>query len=136
VDVYTVDALEDQGIVVDKTLFCQQNYQSILSYVTYISSEALDKIHEYTGSCFEKVFSSSVQYSYYRSICNICLAAQGDNYTISEFNTAFHPININDFKKIKFYKKLEFMQVQIVLVIIQAIVLLQGIYGQSSGLCI
>ena len=104
VDDYTMDELEAQGIHVEKTLFCQQDYQSILSYVTYISPEALDIIYEYTGCSFKKEYSSSVNYSYYRSICNICLAAQGDNYTISEFNTAFHPINIDDFKKIKFYK--------------------------------
>lgn len=43
-------------------------------------------------------------YSYYRSICQYCRSAQGDNYIISEYNSVFSPVSIDDFNKIQFYK--------------------------------
>jgi hypothetical protein len=106
IDHCAIDDLEQQGIDVGElSLFCSQNYQSILSYLTYISPGALEKIYKYVDEqLFQKKYSFTANYEYYRSICNYCGSAQGDNFVISEYNSAFYPVNIEDFKKIKFYK--------------------------------
>ncbi|MFK8040672.1 MAG: hypothetical protein AB8B67_05030 [Rickettsiaceae bacterium] len=106
IDHNTIEDLEQQGIhVEDFSLFCSQDYQSILSYLTYISSRALEKIYDHVDEqLFKKEYSFSTNYEYYRSICNYCGSAQGDHFVISEYNSAFYPVNMEDFKKIKFYK--------------------------------
>ena len=106
IDHKTIDELEQQGIhVEDFSLFRSQDYQSILSYLTYISPKALEKIYNHVDrQLFKKEYSFSTNHKYYRSICNYCGSAQGDNYVISEHNSAFNPVSIEDFKKIKFYK--------------------------------
>ncbi|AVP87316.1 DNA primase [Candidatus Phycorickettsia trachydisci] len=105
VDDSIMEELEKQNIPVEGKLFCRQNYSSIVSYVTYISLEALKEIYKYIDCCFfREEYSMSVDYSYYRSICQHCHSAQGDNYIISEYNSVFHPSNIEDFHKIQFYK--------------------------------
>lgn len=106
IDHNTIEDLEQQGIYVeDFSLFCSKDYQSILSYLTYISPRALEKIYNHVDKqLFKKEYSFSTNYEYYRSICNHCGSAQGDNFVISEYNSAFHPVNTEDFKKIKFYK--------------------------------
>jgi hypothetical protein len=107
IDHYTMDELEAEGVDLgDKTLFCSENYLSLLSYVTYISPDALEQIYsQYTNKeLFHQAYSATTRSSYYRSICNYCGAAQGDNYVISEFDSTFRPVNIKDFEKIQFHK--------------------------------
>lgn len=106
IDHEAIEDLEQQGIYVEEfSLFHSQNYRSILSYLTYISSGALEKIYKHVDEhLFQKKYSFSVGYEYYRSICNYCGSAQGDNFVISEYNSTFHPIDIEGFEKIKFYK--------------------------------
>ena len=106
IDHDTIEDLEQQGIHVEElSLFCSQDYMSILSYLTYISPEALEQIYKHVDeTLFQKKYSLSTNYEYYRSICSYCGSAQGDNFVISECNSAFYPVNIEDFKKIKFYK--------------------------------
>ncbi|PCJ23262.1 MAG: hypothetical protein COA94_08440 [Rickettsiales bacterium] len=104
IDGEALDDLEELGIQPKTIPFCRQDYLSILSYLTYISSDALEEIHKYTGRAyFVKKHSKVTGYSYYRSLCQHCSAAQGDNFVISEFNSVFCPTDINDFKKIKFH---------------------------------
>lgn len=106
IDHDTIEDLEQQGIHVEEfSLFCSQDYQSILSYLTYISPKALEEIYKHVDErLFQKKYSFSVNYEYYRSICNYCGSAQGDNFVISEYDSAFYPVDIEHFKKIKFYK--------------------------------
>ncbi len=106
IDHDTIDYLEEQGVLVEEfSLFCSQDYQSILSYLTYISPKALEIIYQHVNQqLFQKKYSFSTNSEYYRSICNYCGAAQGDNFVILEYNSAFHPVDPKDFLKIKFYK--------------------------------
>lgn len=106
IDHDTIEDLEQQGIDVEEfSLFCSQDYRSILSYLTYISPKALEKIYKQVdGQLFQKKYSVSTNHEYYRSICNYCGAAQGDNFVISEYGSAFFPVDIEDFRKIKFYR--------------------------------
>ena len=103
-DDYAIEDLEGAGFVVDAYVpFSKQDYLSIVCYVTYISPAALRKIHTYTGErSFCKAYSLTTQSAYYRSICNFCGAAQGDNFTISEYNTPFCPDNLEGYRKIHF----------------------------------
>lgn len=106
IDEFTIEDLEEAGVDLrNKLVFCNNDYLSILSYVTYISPEALWQIHKYVDEDFwKKKYSFSTHHSYYRSICHFCGSAQGDNFVISEYNSAFYPSKIEDFEKIKFYR--------------------------------
>ncbi|RZI45293.1 hypothetical protein EDM53_05495 [Rickettsiales endosymbiont of Peranema trichophorum] len=109
IDEGAIEELEAKGLFVESNIpFCPQDYKSIVSHLTYISPNALKEIHNYTGkSLFREEYSASIGYSYYRSACSRCGAAQGDNYTISGFNSAFCPIDRDRFKKIQFHKILQ-----------------------------
>ena len=117
IDVYAIEDLENQQISAkDNIPFCRQDYLSIISYVTYISPNALKEIYLYiNNSLFQKKYSAAAGYSYYRSICAHCGTAQGDNFVILEIDSPFHPLNVDRFKEIKFHKKLKFVLEIIVL---------------------
>ncbi|MDG1436210.1 MAG: hypothetical protein P8P83_00220 [Rickettsiaceae bacterium] len=106
IDHDSTEDLEQQGVDIDGfSLFCSKNYLSILSYVDYISPCALEHIYKHIDKeLFRKKYSFAANSEYYRSVCNYCNSAQGDNFVISEYNSAFHPVSIEDFKKIKFFK--------------------------------
>lgn len=102
IDHETMEDMAENGEVIEHTLFCKKDYSSILSYVTYISPEALAAIHQITGiNAYRKVFSKTTQHSYYRSVCPHCKAAQGDNFVICEFNVALSPVDSADYYKIR-----------------------------------
>lgn len=85
--------------------FAVQEHLSILSYLTYISFEALEQIQKYTGNLFQKEHSATINYSYYRSICSHCKAAQGDYYVINDCYTSPFFINSeSDLKNINFHR--------------------------------
>ena len=112
VDEQAIDDLEAREDSVEITPFCSQDYLSLVSYITYISPEALDEIDKFTNYIFfQKSYSSATGYSYYRSLCQHCNSAQGDNYIISEYNSAFFPIDVDKFTKIKFYKINKYIEV-------------------------
>lgn len=106
IDHITIDDLEAKGIhTEDFSLFCHENYQTILSYITYFSPHAIEQVYKYINKEYYKmVYSSSVDHAYYRSICQYCNSAQGDNFLINEFNSAFYPVKAEDFNKIEFYR--------------------------------
>lgn len=104
VDENAIEDLEEKGVSIKTTPFCSNNYSSLLSYVTYISSEAFEEINKYTNYTYSKEYSVTAGYSYYRSLCQHCNAAQGDNYIIAEFDSAFFPVNIDEFERISFHK--------------------------------
>lgn len=114
VDEYAIEDLQQKEIFIEKNIpFRRQNYLSIISHITYISSEALKEIDNYTSKAlFQEQYSMTTGYSYYRSICSYCGAAQCDNYIISEFDSPFYPVNVDKFKKIQFYKILKKIQVR------------------------
>lgn len=104
-DDYAIEELDKKGILVEENIFCKQDYLSILSYITYISPEALDEINKYNDNkLFGKKYSTAIGYSYYRSICPHCHAAQGDNFVITEHDSVFSPIDPQNFEKINFHK--------------------------------
>lgn len=51
IDDYTMEELEKRGVEVKENLFCRQDYLSIISYITYISSKALEEIYKYVDYC-------------------------------------------------------------------------------------
>ena len=106
VDEYAMDDLEKQGVdVSDKLIFSRNDYSSILTNITYISPQALERISSFTNErLFQKKYSHSIGCGYYRSICSYCGSSQGDNFIIAEYNSAFYPVNKEDFNKIKLNK--------------------------------
>lgn len=106
IDEFAIEDLEEQGVdLKGKVPFCNHDYLSILSHLTYISPGALEQIYKYVDEhFFLKKHSIAAGFAYYRSICKHCKSAQGDNFVISEYNSAFYPVDTADFKKIKFYK--------------------------------
>jgi hypothetical protein len=102
-DYDTIETRKQQNFLPDNMPFCIQNYVIILSYIYYISNEALTAIQKYTNH-YNKKYSHTINSSYYRSSCLKCFAAHGDNSLIHEFNTPFFPVDSNNFSKIKFIK--------------------------------
>ncbi len=96
-------ALESQLCNLDLLILCIKSYHAADRF--FFLRKALEKIYKHVDEhLFQKKYSFSTNYEYYRSICNYCGSAQGDNFVISEYNSAFYPVDIEDFKKIKFYK--------------------------------
>lgn len=103
IDDIAMDEMELRGKRAEQPIFCARDYISMISYVTYISSEALNEIHKVTN-LYSKEYSNFVGYSYYRSLCEFCSTSQGDNYTIEEMGSPFSPREFTDIKDIKLDK--------------------------------
>ena len=94
--------MEEKGIKPDHLPFCAQDYETILAYITYISADALVEIYKHIDkNLFQKKYSKFLDYSYYRSLCQFCKTAQGDNFVINEFNAPFVPTDFLRTQKIE-----------------------------------
>lgn len=105
VDHDTLECLYEQGIEVAESLYAKKDFAAIVSNVTSISPEALEAIYEKVEKRdYNKRFSTMANYSYFRNICRYCNAAHGDFFLIHECDTAFCPVNEDDFNFIKMHK--------------------------------
>lgn len=95
-------ALEMCRLVDEPILFSSHSYESILAYVRYISPSALEKIYEITGNSLIFSNTSSIDTSYYCSICKHCGSKLGDNYNICESDSPFTP-STDHIKRIKLH---------------------------------
>jgi hypothetical protein len=99
-----IDDLEEEPTnSTEEYSWIKQDYFSILSYISEISDLALEKIKKYADN-YSLNYSNTTHSYYFISSCTSCSAIQGDNFVISEFNSPFHPIEVNNFKNIIFYK--------------------------------
>ncbi len=46
IDEYAIDEMEAKGVLKDNLPFCYHDYASIISYITYISSDALKEAYK------------------------------------------------------------------------------------------
>ncbi len=104
-DHFALEDFTEEKLAAGELPFCSNDYYTILSYVTYISNEALLEIYKSVKKFyFQKAYSYTTKNSYYRSVCSHCGAPQGDNYTIAELNSPFNPSQSAGFSKIRFVK--------------------------------
>lgn len=104
-DYFALEDYASEELKIGEIPYFSNDYYTILSYVTYISKEALHEIYKIVKKFyFQKAYSYTTKHSYYRSVCTHCGAPQGDNFTIVEFNSPFMPRQLVDLSKISFFR--------------------------------